>query len=77
VVHLVDHAVIKRGCRREGRERLGAGLPERGLGLREDFCSVGDHEHPRRPAQLAAHGDHVERREPGFTKARGHGDEGF
>ncbi len=28
-----------------GRDRL----PKRGLGLREDFCPVGDHEPPRRP----------------------------
>ena len=52
-------------------------LPERGLGLRENFCSVGDHEHPRRPAELAAYGDYVERCKPGFPKARGHSDEGF
>ena len=106
VVHLVDHAVIKRGRRREGRETFGPGelldrrddelagevarrpgdvrhargrdrLPERGLGLREDLCSVGDHEHPRRPAEFAAHREHVERREPGFPQARGHGDEGL
>ena len=56
-----------------GRDRL----PERGLGLREDLGPVGDHEHPRRPAEFAAHRDHVERREPGFPKARGHGHEGF
>ena len=56
-----------------GRDRL----PERGLGLREDLGPVGDHEHPRRPAEFAAYGTHVDRREPGFPQARGHGDEGF
>jgi hypothetical protein len=58
---------------RGGRE----GRSERGLGLREDLRPVGDHEHPREPAEGFCDCNDVERGEPGFPKARGHGDEGF
>ena len=38
---------------------------------------MGDHQHPREPAERVCDGHDVERGEPGFPKARGHGDEGF
>ena len=58
-----------------GDARWGERLPHRRLRLGEDLRPVGDHEHPRRPAEGLAMGNRIKGREPGFPQPRRHGNE--
>ena len=73
-----DHKLAREVARRSGNIRHARGrnrLPQRGLCLGQDLGPMGDHKHPRRPAESLPVGHNVKCREPGFPKARGHGDE--